>query len=352
MVAVARRADRIQQRWPWLAFPLAVMKKFGDDQAGNLAALLAYYAFVSVFPLLLCFVTALGLTLRHDSALRTRLLDSALVEFPAVGQSLQLQELHGSWWVVGFSLMVSLWGARGIANAAQYAFNTVWNVPFAKRPGFLPGTARSFGLLFTLAASVLITGLLSGIGSYAGVGLLLRLGAFLASTLVNIGMFSLAFRLATAHEVRTRDLIVGAVLAAVLWQLLLASGGLLIARQMRHAQALYGIFGVILGLLGWLHLQAQLTLYAVEADVVRARGLWPRTLVQPPLTPADRQAYTEYARTQQRRPSPEQRVDVQFEPPGDDGDRDGDRDGAQDSAAGTSGSGRPDSSGMSTNRRR
>src|ERR1039458_889564 len=45
--------DRLQQSRPWLAFPIAVWKKFGDDQAGNLAALIAYYGFASLFPLLL-----------------------------------------------------------------------------------------------------------------------------------------------------------------------------------------------------------------------------------------------------------------------------------------------------------
>jgi len=76
----------------------------------------------------------------------------------------------------------------------------------------------------------------------------------------------------------------------------------------------YGIFGVILGLLGWLHLQAQITLYAVEADVVRTRKLWPRTAVQPPLTHADRRAYTAYVQTQRRREPPEQQVEVDFDP--------------------------------------
>ncbi|HET9654746.1 MAG TPA: YihY/virulence factor BrkB family protein [Kineosporiaceae bacterium] len=314
--AAARRADRIQQGRPVLAFPFAVIKKFGDDQAGNLAALLAYYAFVSVFPLMLSFVTLLGIVLRGDPQLRDRLLSSAMVEFPVIGEQLRLQELHGSWWTVTISLAISLWGAQGVANAAQYAFNTLWNVPFSKRPGFLPATARSFGLLAVLGISILITGLLSGIGSSTGAtGIPLRLLAFLASTLVNVGLFALAFRLATAREVTTRELILGAVLSAVLWQLLLAFGSLLVARQLRSAQSLYGVFGVLLGLLGWLHLQALITLYAVEADVVRSRELWPRSAVQPPLAPADRRAYAEYVQTQRRREPPEQRVEVNFHPP-------------------------------------
>jgi uncharacterized BrkB/YihY/UPF0761 family membrane protein len=106
----------------------------------------------------------------------------------------------------------------------------------------------------------------------------------------------------------------GAVISALLWQLLLAFGSLLVAHQVRHAQSLYGVFGVVLGLLGWLHLQAQITLYAVEADVVRAHRLWPRSVVQPPLTRADKRAYTAYARREQRRPDEEEEIDVRFRP--------------------------------------
>jgi membrane protein len=314
----ARWADRLQQRHPALAFPLAVVKKFGDDQAGNLAALLAYYAFVSLFPLMLSFVTLLGIFLRGQPALRAHLLDSAMVEFPVFGQQLQLQELHGSWWTVTISLAISLWGAQGVAGAAQYAFNTLWSVPFSRRPGFLPATGRSFGLLVVLALSILATGLLSGIGSFTASGWPLRSLAFLVSTLINVALFGLAFRLATAREVSTRELILGAVLSAVLWQLLLTFGSLLVAHQMRHAQSIYGVFGVLLGLLAWLHLQALITLYAVEADVVRSRSLWPRTIVQPPLAPADRRAYADYVQTQRRREPPEQRVEVDFQPPADD----------------------------------
>ena len=310
----ARRVDEAQQRQPWLAFPFAVVKKFGDDQAGNLAALVAYYAFVSVFPLLLSFVTLVGIILRGRAELQARLLDSALVEFPVFGEQLRVQELQGSWWTVTITLVISLWGARGVASAAQDAFNTVWNVPFSRRPGWLPATLRSFGLLLATGLAILVTGLLSGIGSSSGIGLLTRVLAFGVSAVVNVVMFSIAFRLGTAREVNTRDLIPGAVASALLWQLLLAFGGLLIAHQLRHAQSVYGIFGVILGLLGWLHLQAQITLYAVEADVVRTRKLWPRTAVQPPLTHADRRAYTAYVQTQRRREPPEQQVEVDFDP--------------------------------------
>jgi membrane protein len=317
---VVQRGDALQRRVPWLAFPLAVLKKYGDDSAGNLAALMAYYAFLSVFPMLLVFVTVLGFVLRGNPDLYRQLLNSALVEFPVIGDQLRFNELHGSWWILTVSILISLWGARGVATAAMNAFNGVWNVPYAQRPGFGPGLARSFGLLVTLGVTVLVTGTLSGLGGTAGsLGIALRGGAILLSTALNIGLFLLAFRLATAGVVRTRDMLLGAVLSAVLWQVLLEVGALLVAHQVRHAQSLYGVFGVVLGLLAWLQLQAQLTLYAMEADVVRARRLWPRSVNPPPLTGADRKAYTGYVEAERRLPPNEQLVAVHFlgEAPGD-----------------------------------
>jgi YihY family inner membrane protein len=319
---IVNRLDRVQQHQPWLAFPLAVLKKYGEDGGGNLAALLAYYAFLSIFPILLVFITVLGFVLRGNPTLYHRLLNSALVEFPVIGEQLRFNELRGSWTVLVLSIAISLWGAKGVATAAITAFNTVWNVPYAQRPGFGPTLARSFGLLATLGLTVVVTGTLSGIGGTGGLGLALRVGAFVLSTAINIGLFLLAFRLATARTVPTRCMLFGAVVSAVLWQLLLAIGTLLVTHQVRHAQSLYGVFGVVLGLLAWLQLQAQITLYAVEADVVRARRLWPRSVSPPPLTGADRQAYTDYAQAERRLPADEQRVAVHF--PSDTEEVDGD----------------------------
>jgi len=306
------RADSSQRRRPWLAFPLAVLKKYGDDQAGNLAALMAYYAFLSIFPILLVFVTVLGFVLRGNPELYRHLLNSALVEFPVIGDQLRFQGLHGNWWVLAFSVLISLWGARGVATAAMTAFNGVWNVPHHLRPGFWPGLLRSVGLLLTLGVTLIVTGTLSGVGGAGRLGLALRVGALLVSALLNVGLFLLAFRLATAPVVRIRDMLMSAVVAAVLWQMLLMVGALLLTHQVRPAQSLYGAFGVVLGLLGWLQLQAQITLYAMEADVVRARRLWPRAVAPPPLTGADRKAYTEYVEAERRLPPDEQEVAVRF----------------------------------------
>src|SRR5579859_170593 len=286
-----RKLDRLQQRHAWLGYPIAVWKKFGDDQAGNLAALLAYYSFASVLPLLLVFVTVLDIVLHGDPALRERLLESAYGQFPGMSTELKAN-LHGLG-TTGFALVVGLiftfLGARGVANAAQTALNKVWAVPYSQRPGFPWNQLRSIGLITGVGLGVIATSLLSGLALGAGSvlpGPAAHIGAVVVSLLLNIGVFWFGFRLATAREVTTRELLPGALASAVVWQVLLLVGSYFVAHELARTRSLYGIFGVVLGLLAWLYLQAQATLYAVEATVVRSRKLWPRSL-SASLTSAD-----------------------------------------------------------------
>src|SRR6266496_5702875 len=86
---VLRATDRFQQRHGMLGFPVAVIKKFGDDQAGKHAALLAYYGFLSLFPLLLVFVTVLGYAIANNPGLRQQLIDTVTTRFPGFGPQLQ-----------------------------------------------------------------------------------------------------------------------------------------------------------------------------------------------------------------------------------------------------------------------
>lgn len=306
-----RSLDRWQQRSALAGFATAVGKKFHEDGASRLAGLLAFYSFVSLFPLLLVFVTVLSFVLPGHQVLQHQVLHSALGDFPVIGDQLRLHGLHGQWWTLPVSLAFTLWGARGVATATQDALNTVWNVPISERPGLAAGLARALGLLGTLALGVTLTGILAGVGGW-GSSTALRIAAIAVSTLISIGAFTLGFRLAIARYVPTQEIVRGAIASALVWQLLLLVGGLLVTRLVNHTQSIYGVFGLVLGLLTWLHVQASLTLLAAESDVVRARRLWPRAVSPPPLTGADRQALTDYAITQRRLPGDEQSVEVSF----------------------------------------
>ncbi len=299
-----RQLDRLQQRHRVLGFPLAVVRKFGDDQAGNLAALLAWNAFVSIFPLLLVLVTVLGLVLRHNPHAQEQVLHSALADFPILGDQLQtnVHSLNRTGAGLAVGLIGTFLGTRGVANAAQNAFNAVWEVPYKRRPGFPFNMLRSIALILGFGIGIIITTTLSGLGGGSGsLGWVAQLGALALSFLLNIGLFWFAFRLATARVVASRDLRVGAVLTALAWQLLQTLGAFIVTHQLRNASQVYGLFAIVLGLTSWLYLQAEITLYMVEVDVVRTRGLWPRAFFTGDMTPADERAYTAYAKVEERK---------------------------------------------------
>ena len=305
--ALIGRADQIQRRRRVLAFPVAVWKKFGDDQAGNLAALVAYYAFLSIFPLLLVLVTLLQIALRHDPALREHLLSSALQAYPVIGPELRksVHALGGTGVALAIGLVAALLGARGVAVAMQNAMYSIWAVPRDRRPGFPLSAARAVALVVVVGLGQILTALLSGLAGGLGhviSGFAAEAGTALVSFAANAGVFWLAFKLAVASGASWRDLRLAALLSAACWQVLLLLGGYIVGHLLHHSSELYGIFGVVLGLLAWLYLQAQLTLYAVEAATVRAWRLWPRGLAPPP-TEQDAAA-GEYALRAQRLPPP------------------------------------------------
>jgi membrane protein len=282
-----------------------VWKKFGDDNAGNLAALIAYYAFAAIFPLLLVLVTVADIVLKNDPALQHRLLDSALAQYPVIGPQLgHIGPLHETGPALVIGLLGTFIGSRSVATAVQNALNTVWVIPIVRRPGFPWSWLRSFGLILVIGLGLIGTTILSGLAAGAGrvvSGFGATVAALVVSLALNIGLFWLAFRLGTAREIAWRQLWIGAVIGAVIWQILQAFGGYFVSHQLAHASSSYGIFAVVLGLLAWLYLEAELTLYAVEINVVRTYRLWPRSIAPPPYTEQDHRAFELYAQVQRRK---------------------------------------------------
>src|SRR5215472_9646094 len=254
-----RGLDLVQRGHAWLAFPVAVRKKFGDDQAGNLAALIAYYGFASLFPLLLVFVTVLDIVLQNAPKLRGQVVSSTIGQFPGFQTQLNAVAQHhltatGPALVIG--LILTFLGARGVAGAVENALNTVWAVPYHRRPGFPWNLLRGIAMIVVVGLGVIVTTFLSGLA--AGVGNVItgsagHIATIAVSLLVNIGVFWLAFRLATAREVTWRNHFPAAVASAVVWQILQLAGGYIVGRQVAHASSLYGTFGIVLGLLAWLY---------------------------------------------------------------------------------------------------
>jgi membrane protein len=303
--------DHRQQQSRRLGFVAAVVKKFGDDQAGQLAALIAYYAFVSLFPLLLVLVTVLGFVLQGDPAAQKKILDGALGQFPLVSDQLKLHSLTGSGVGLAIGVVGSLLAGMGITGATQNAFNRIWNVPFKNRPNFVFAHLRGLAMLAILGTLSVVSTTVAGFVGSSSHGAVPVVAGVVVAFALNIALFMTAFKLLTAVDVGWRDLLPGVIFAAVCWQLLQHLGGFYIDHELKRTGPLYGVFALVLGLLAWLYLGAQLTIFAAEINVVRVHKLWPRSFFQPPLLDADRRALTSSAEVEER--VEEQNVEVSFE---------------------------------------
>lgn len=305
-----RAFDRFQQRRKWLALPMAVIRKFGNDQAGSLAALVAYYAFFSLFPLLLVFTTILGFVLAGNPGVQHSVENSVLRQFPIIGEKIGLRSLSGSVPALVLGLLTSLWAGLGVTNAAQNALHRIWAVPFKERPDFLHARLRGLGLLFLLGFLFLASTVVSGVVSGGLGGMAAKIAGIAISLLLNFALFFVSFRLMTSSAVRTRDLWIGVVAAAIMWEVLQIVGGYYVGHVLKNSNSTYGDFGFVIALLIWLHLGAQITLYCAEVNVVLTRHLWPRSLLGPPEAEADRRALRDLAKVEER--SDVEQVDVEF----------------------------------------
>jgi membrane protein len=320
-VSVAEKLDRLQRRHRAAGFPIAVVYKYVDDSGPYLAALITYYAFVSLFPLLLLMSTILGHVLVGNPELQQRLIDSTLSQFPVVGEQLgEPRGLSGGVLGVVIGVLGALYGGLGVAQAVQYAMNTAWSVPRNNRPNPFLARGRSLLLLGTAGLAVVGTTALStlGAGNAGSLGTALRTLALVGSVGVNAIVFVFAFRLATARHLTIRQVLPGALTAAVLWQLLQTFGVGYVGHVVSNASATNGVFALVLGLLAFLYLAAVIGVLCIEINVVRVLHLYPRALLTPftdavDLTPGDRRSYTDQAKAQRSKGF--ETVHVTFDPP-------------------------------------
>jgi YihY family inner membrane protein len=303
--------DRFQQRYAYLAFPVGVVRKFGDDRAGRLAALISYYGFFSLFPLLLVATTIIGFVLDDKQA--EELQESIVAEIPVVGSQVagQANELSGSIPALVVGLVLALWAGLGCMQAAQDAMNEVWDVPRLVQPSFAAKRLRSLGSLIVFGSAILVSTFVTQLVSrLSDLPELARIGGAVLSFAVSVSLYLLLFRMLTTARPPWRRLLPGALLGALGFTVLQHLGSWYIERTITGAEDTYGTFAVVIGLLSWLYLLGQLSVFAAEVNVVAARRLWPRALFPPKLTEADRESLTAEVLAQQMRP--EQEISVSY----------------------------------------
>jgi membrane protein len=292
MRGILTRLDRWQRRHALGGFPVAVFKKFAEDRASSLAALVAYYAFFSLFPLLLAFVSILGFVLENNPELRQDVVDSALARIPVIGSQLrgELKPLTGSGMALAVGLVGALWAGLGVTVALGRAFAEIWDVPRVEQPNGFKARARGFVVLVILGVVLIASTVVTGLAIGGGIGPAAQRGAAIVAALAsNAVIFLTVFALLTPERQGIGELLPGVALAAVGALVLQSVGGFYVDRTVTDASAIYGTFALVIGLLSWFFLISHLILIAAEVNVVLRWRLWPRSLTGE-LEPADRRA--------------------------------------------------------------
>ncbi|MDE3203259.1 MAG: YihY/virulence factor BrkB family protein [Acidobacteriota bacterium] len=323
----AERLDAYQRSHGTVGFVVGVLYKSFEDRAPYLAALITYYAFVSLFPLLLLFISIMGFVLQSDPSLRQSIENGAIADLPGLGDTLRqnIAGFRGSGLGVGLGLLGVIYGALGAMQASQYAFNTIYAVGRCDQPNPIRSRIRSLGLLVILGSAILVTTGINVAISNAGsllsqMGTGLTLAGYLADLVINVGLFSLAYRVLTVVDLGWRDVMAGGVISGGMWEVLQTFGSRYVVHEVRHGSAMYGIFGVVLATIAWIYLVSLVIMLSAEVNVVWHRRLWPRSLKAPFTdhmlpTPADLAVYRAYARAPQFKHW--ESIDVRFDPPAD-----------------------------------
>jgi len=316
------RLDDFQRRHRILGFPIGVVYKFFDDQGGYLAAVIAYYAFVAIFPILLIASSVLGFVLQGHPSLQEEILSSALAQFPIVGDQLGRPEgIQGSTSAVVIGALTALYGVIGLGQAAQNAVNVSWAIPRNSRLNPFISRARSLVWLIASGLALVLVAVLTSVGSHLEIfgshpGGELHWIAVGTAVAFTTAVLSLMMRLSTPQDERMREVVPGALFIAVLWQVLQVLGGTYVEHVIKKASQMNAVFAVVLGLVALLYIATVIAMLGLELNVVIAKRLYPRALLTPftdavRLTEADQRVYREYAQAQRHKGF--ERIHVTFE---------------------------------------
>jgi membrane protein len=305
------RVDKFQQRHESLAIPVAVFRKFTEDQSTKLAAMIAFWTFFSIFPLFLVFITLLGYFL--PDSMKDRVLNDVGTMLPLLDPS-SMHGLSGSWWALVIGLVSALWSGLSVVRTVQFAFNAVWELPYVARPKFTEQVGRSLGVLASIGLGLVLSTLISGFVSSGTNAIHLgwagHLLGYAIAIALDVALFVAAFRILTDRQITTRDVLPGAVLAGLLFWVLQSLSSLIISNYLHKAQSTYGTFATVITLLWWFYLQSIVTLLGAQLNVVLKERLHPRAITDAPQTEADRRAYDAYA--QERSYHDEEQVSADF----------------------------------------
>lgn len=286
-----RSLDKFQQQHRPTAFLYAVIKRYGETGGGTQAALLTYYGFLALFPLLMVLTTITNDVIGNHPELQHTVIEGVTSYFPLLGNqlSVHVNTLNRSGLALIIGILFTLYGARGVADAFRQGVQHIWQIPERKRDGFPKSTLKSLCMLLVGGLGLITASVLAGLASSAGHAVGFRILSLLLNMFILFWLFDFLINISLPAHVSFKEIRVGAAVAAVGLVILQAAGGYILARQLKNLDALYSYFALALGLLFWIYLQTQILYYAIVVSYVSSHKLWPRSLTGSRPTPVDKQ---------------------------------------------------------------
>jgi membrane protein len=283
--------DEAQKRHKRASIAVATYKRYSEDKSANLATMIAFWAFFGIFPLLLVLVTLLGWILSGSD--KASVLGHVAQLFPLLDPK-TVNGLSGSWWAIVLGLATALWSGLGVVRTVQFAFDSTWGIPYKERLGMGKQVLRSLWILATIGLGLVLTTFLSGFivsaSSGVNIGAFGKVAGYVVAILADVGLFIAAFKILTTREVTVRQVMPGAAFAGLVFFILQELSAFIISSHLKNAQSTYGHFATVITILWWFYIQAQVTLFGAQLNVVLEERLYPRSLVKAPQTEADRRA--------------------------------------------------------------
>ncbi len=278
---LTERFDRLQQRHAWLALPVAVGHRYALQRCASFAAMVGYYGFVSILPLFLVATSLTRIVLAGHPGLQASVIDAMATHFGVLGDELAktIHPTSGDAVAIVVGLVVALWAGLGVMQSLQVAFNTIWGIPFEDQPTFAHSRLRSLVTIVAFAIVLFVSAVLPAVVGLLGLSVGGQVIGFVAAYAFAFVLYCLVYRVLTDVPLGWADVLPGAVLAAAALVVLQVVGARIVDRWISHASVLYGYFGVTLGMLLWISLLAQVTLFGAQLNAVLKRGLWPRSIL-------------------------------------------------------------------------
>jgi membrane protein len=295
--SATERLDEVQKGARAPSVVVATLKKFQEDRSTRMAAMIAFWAFFSIFPLFMLLVSVLGYVL--PSSTKAGVLHHVAAMFPLLDPK-TVGHLSGNLWTIILGGATALWSGTAVMRSAEFAFNSVWEIPMNERPKMLEQLRRALTALFTIGLGLVISTVVSGFVTGQSTGINLGLGGRIAgyaiAAVLDVALFIVAFRMLTDRKLSFRDVLPGAVLSGVVFWILEQLSSYIISRRLQHAQATYGHFATVITILWWFYLQGVVTLLGAQLNVVLHERLYPRSISKDH-NAADQRALESYARS-------------------------------------------------------